>query len=82
MSTMKNFAMPRKNVIWIIVGLVAMIIGFILMAGGGSKNPDVFSPAIFSFRRLVIAPVFILAGIVIDIVAIMHKGKESAENTD
>ena len=48
-----------------------MICGYILMAGGGIKDPQVFNYDMFDFRRLVAAPLVILMGIVIEIVAIM-----------
>ncbi|MCI1720105.1 MAG: DUF3098 domain-containing protein [Bacteroidales bacterium] len=69
----QNFAMPKSNIIWILIGLGIMVLGYILMIGGGSKDPDVFSPAIFSFTRLVISPILILGGIVLVIVAIMKR---------
>lgn len=69
----QNFAMPKKNVKWVLVGLGIMVLGYILMIGGGSHDPNVFSPAIFSFTRLVISPILILGGIVVVIVAIMKR---------
>jgi hypothetical protein len=46
------------------------------MIGGGSKDPNVFNPAIFDFQRLTLAPLLIIAGYVIEIVAIMKKPKD------
>lgn len=69
--------MPKKNVMWILIGLGIMVLGYILMIGGGSHNPDVFSPAIFSFTRMVISPILILGGIVIVIVAIMKRNMKN-----
>jgi hypothetical protein len=48
-----------------------MISGYILMMGGGSEDPEVFNYAMFDFRRMVAAPVVIILGIVIEVVAIM-----------
>ena len=62
---MANFSLPSKNVKIIAIGLVVMILGFILMIGGGSSDPNVFNPAMFSFRRLTLAPIVIIAGIVV-----------------
>ena len=53
-----------------------MAIGFFLMSGGGSEDPNVFSDAIFNTQRLTIAPILILTGLVIEIFAILHKPKE------
>ena len=64
-----------------IAGVLVMIAGYILMMGGGSKDPQVFNYAMFDFRRLVAAPVVIVAGIVVVIVAITgcFKGGKKAE---
>lgn len=72
----KAFALPRKNVLYIIAGFAVMVLGYILMAGGGSDTPQEFNYEMFSFRRTVLAPVVIVAGIVFVIVAIMYKGKD------
>ena len=52
-----------------------MVLGYVLMSGGGSDNPNVFNYEMFSFRRITLAPVVILVGIVVEIRAIMHIGK-------
>ena len=66
-----------------IAGLLVMIAGFVLLSGGGSKDPQVFNYAMFDFRRLVVAPVVIIAGIVVEVVAIMgsapRKRKEEKQ---
>ncbi len=66
----------KKNYILLIIGVVLIAIGFILMTGGGAENPEVFNPDIFSFRRITLAPIMILAGFVVEIFAIMIKPKE------
>lgn len=71
----KAFAIPYKNILFIIAGFAVMVLGYIFMSGGGSDNPNEFNPAMFSFRRIVLAPVLILIGIVMEIVAIMYRGK-------
>ncbi len=63
----------RDNYLWVIIGLAFLLIGFILMIGGGSDNPDVFNEAIFSFRRITLAPILVLIGFGIQIYAIMKK---------
>ena len=74
-----GFAMPKKNILYIIAGFVVMLLGYALMAGGGSDDPNVFEEGMFSFRRIVVAPVVIIAGIVVEIWAIMHIGKTGGE---
>ena len=64
-----GFAMPKKNILYIIAGFVVMLVGYALMAGGGSDDPNVFNEEMFSFRR-----------IVIEIWAIMRKGKTEGED--
>ena len=76
---MANFSLPPKNVKLIGIGLLVMIVGFILMLGGGSSDPNVFNPDMFNFRRLVLAPVVIIAGIVTILVAIMKTPRGGEE---
>ena len=68
-------------VISLLAGFIVMVSGYILMTGGGSDDPQVFNYAMFDFRRLVAAPVVIVLGIVIEIVAIMKvwKSKDKEE---
>ena len=78
----ENTKMPitPKGLKYLLVGLLVMVSGYILMSGGGSADPQVFNYAMFDFRRLVVAPVVIILGIVIEIVAIMGVFKEKKEN--
>ena len=55
----------------LLIGLIVMISGYILMMGGGSDDPQVFNYAMFDFRRMVAAPIVIILGIVVEVVAIM-----------
>lgn len=73
----KNMAMSPKGLRLLLAGLVVMAAGYILMCGGASDDPAVFSYEIFDFRRLVAAPLVIIAGIVVEIVAIMGRGKKT-----
>ena len=73
---MVDFAFSRENYRLMLIGLAFIVTGFILMIGGGSKDPNDFSPAIFDFQRLTLAPILILAGYVIEIFAIMKKPKD------
>ena len=69
-------AITPKGLKYLLMGLVVMISGYILMMGGGSEDPQVFNYAMFDFRRMVAAPVVIVLGIVIEIVAIMGIFKQ------
>ena len=71
----ERIAIPKENFIYILAGLGVMVLGYILMAGGGSDDMNLFNPAIFSFRRIVLAPILIVGGIVVEIVAIMKVCK-------
>jgi hypothetical protein len=70
---MANFSLPSKNVRLIGIGLVVMVLGFVLMLGGGSSDPNVFNPEMFNARRLVVAPVVICIGIGVIVWGIMRK---------
>lgn len=59
----------------LLIGLIVMISGYILMMGGGSDDPQVFNYAMFDFRRMVAAPIVIILGIVVEVVAIMKVFK-------
>ena len=71
--------MSRKSIKLLLAGLIVMVAGYVLLAGGGVKDPDVFNYSMFDFRRLVAAPVVIVAGIAVIVVAIMRKPKEGEE---
>lgn len=64
-------AITPRGLKYLLAGLLVMVSGYVLMTGGGSKDPAVFNYAMFDFRRLVAAPIVILCGIVIEVVAIM-----------
>lgn len=71
-----DFAFGKENYRLMLIGLAFIVVGFVLMIGGGSKDPSQFNPDIFSFRRITLAPILILAGFVIEIFAIMKKPKD------
>ena len=71
----KEFAFGKENYIIAIVGMVFIIVGFILMAGGGSEDPNVFSYEIFSTRRITVAPIVVLLGFALEIIGIMYRSK-------
>ena len=71
MEENEKMAITPKGLKYLLVGLLVMVSGYILMSGGGSDDPEVFNYAMFDFRRMVVAPVVIILGIVIEVVAIM-----------
>ena len=71
-----GFALSKENYKLMAIGFAVIVIGFILMAGGGSDDPNVFSEAIFSFRRITLAPILLLLGFGFEIYAIMKKPKD------
>ena len=70
----KDFAFGRINFILLAISMVIVIIGFILMAGGGSSD-QAYNPDIFSVRRIKVAPIVCLLGFVSMIYAVVHKSK-------
>ncbi len=69
-----NTLFGRENYKWMLIGLVVMAIGFFLMAGGKSSDPNVFNDKdVYSNTRITIAPILIIAGFIIEIFAIMKK---------
>ena len=72
-----DFAFKKKNYTLLIVGLAFMASGLILMLGGGSEDPTKFSADIFDFQRLILAPILLASGFIIEIFAIMYKGKDA-----
>ncbi|MDZ4148993.1 MAG: DUF3098 domain-containing protein [Flavobacteriaceae bacterium] len=73
-----TFIFQKKNYKYMFIGLAIIALGFILMAGGGSDNPNLFSDKIFSFRRIRLAPALVLIGFAVEVYAILlnpNKGK-------
>ena len=81
MSDNTKMPITGKGLRILLMGLVVMVAGFVLMMGGGTVEPDNFNWAMFDFRRLVAAPLVIICGIVIEIVAIMRRPTDS-DNTE
>jgi hypothetical protein len=72
-----DFALGKENYMYLAIGFAIIIIGFLLMVGGGSDDPNIFKgEELFSFRRIVLAPVVVLFGFLFEIWAIMKKPKE------
>jgi membrane-bound ClpP family serine protease len=75
-----KFAIGKENFKLLAIGFVIIVIGFILMIGGKAESPEVFNDAIFSFRRITLAPIVVLIGFAFEIYAIMKKPKEENES--
>lgn len=66
----------KQNYIIVLIGIALLVLGFILMLGGGSNDPDVFNEKMFDFQHITLSTILILAGFVVEIVAIFWKGKK------
>ncbi len=71
-----EFLFGKKNYNFMLIGLAFIVIGFVLMAGGGSDDPEIFNEEIYNFRRIRLAPTLVLIGLGIEIYAIMAKSKK------
>jgi len=67
----KTFVFQRKNYIFMIIGLLFIALGFILMSGGASEDPNVFNPEIYNFRRIRLAPTLVVTGFAFQVFAIL-----------
>ncbi len=75
-----GFPLAKENYILLSIGFGIIVLGFLLMIGGGSDDPNVFKEEeLFSFRRTTLAPMLVLFGFIFEIWAIMKKPKESTE---
>ncbi len=73
-----QFIFGKHNYKWMLIGLVFIALGFILMSGGGSDDPNVFNPEIFNWRRIRLAPTLVIIGFGIQFYAILsHSNKSS-----
>ena len=71
-----KMAITPKGLRLLLIGLIVMVAGYLLMAGGASDDPNVFNYDMFDFRRMVAAPVVIICGIIVEVVAIMKVFKK------
>jgi SNF family Na+-dependent transporter len=74
-----KFAFQRKNYQLLLIGIGIVLSGYFLMSGGGSEDPNVFDPSIFSFQRITLAPIVVLFGYAFIGYAIMHRPKTKTE---
>ena len=72
-----DFAFDKQNYKWLLIALGFLLVGFILMIGGGSDDPNVFNYGMFNFQRLTLSPILLIIGYAIGIYAIMKKPKDS-----
>ena len=75
----KGFVFEKRNYMIMLIGMAFLAIGYLMMIGGGSEDPEIFNPEIFSSRRIVLAPIMILIGFGIEVYAIMYRPKQDAE---
>ncbi|MBR6672422.1 MAG: DUF3098 domain-containing protein [Alistipes sp.] len=75
LSDKNDAEMPltMRNYVLMGVGLIAIILGMVLMCGGGSEDPNQFNYEMFSWRRITLAPIIIVGGFVFEIYALMKK---------
>jgi hypothetical protein len=71
-----DFIFKKANYKLMFIGLAVIAIGFILMSGGGSDDPNVFNPAIYNFQRIRLAPTLVLIGFGIQVYAILFNKKK------
>ena len=77
-TTDEQKVMPfgRQNYIIVLIGIALLVLGFILMLCGGSNDPDVFNEKMFDFQHITLSTILILAGFVVEIIAIFWRGKK------
>ncbi len=73
----ESFAIGKQNYRFMLIGIGVVVLGFLLMLGGGSEDPEVFNEEIFSFRRITLAPIVAMIGYGIIFYAILHKKKQA-----
>ncbi len=71
----EKFLFQRENYILFGIGLAFIILGFILMTGGGSDDPQVFNEELFNSQRIILSPLLIVVGFVIEVFAILRRPK-------
>jgi len=74
-----GFALGKQNYVLLAIGFAIIVFGFVLMAGGGSDDPEVFDESIYSFQHITLAPMVVLIGFVFEIYAIMKRTDEKEE---
>ena len=72
----KQFLFSKKRYQFLFLSILIIGVGFLLMSGGGSNNPDVFNNEIYSFRRIRLAPLVVILGFIMSIISILYRDKE------
>ena len=75
MNKKNKLLFGKKNYRFMIIGLFFIALGFILMSGGGSDDPNIFNEEIYSFRRIRLAPILVVTGFIIEVYAILTKSE-------
>ena len=73
-----TFVFSKINYIIMLAGILLLALGYLMLCGGGSDDPNVFNPEMFNGRRLFLSPILISLGFITEIVAIMYKGKKNS----
>ena len=73
MNKKNKLLFGNRNYKFMILGLIFIAVGFILMSGGGSDDPNVFNEEIYNFRRIRLAPMLVVTGFIIEVYAILTK---------
>ena len=75
MAENKKQPMPitKKNYLYMLVGVLIIVLGFVLMSGGGEHTVTEFDESIISFRRITLAPIVVIAGFAFEVFAIMKR---------
>ena len=69
----KKLLFGKRNYKFMLIGILFITVGFILMSGGGSDDPNIFNEEIYSFRRIRLAPILVIIGFIIEVYAILTK---------
>jgi len=75
MNKKNKLLFGKRNYKYMIIGLFFIAMGFILMSGGGSDDPNIFNEEIYSFRRIRLAPILVITGFIIEVYAILTKSE-------
>ena len=78
-SHKQEFLFEKVNYTFLLIGIVVIIVGFLLMAGGAVDDPNVFNPEIFNFRRIRLAPTVVLIGFGITVFSIFKNSTSKSD---
>lgn len=79
---MPDFIFEKKNYLFMFIGIGFIILGYLLMAGGGSDDPNIFNPEIYNWRRIRLAPTLVLIGLAIQVYAILLNPKSNSKKNN